>query len=95
MCVQIRLNKFVACRCEYNIRSSWHRLAVHLHRDLGVGGALGELLSPGHEGEDRLPVHEEELPPVDPRRVLDHELVAVVAVGVAAHLGEAMTMYYW
>ena len=44
-------------------------LAVHLGRDLGVGGALGELLAPGHEGEDRPPVHEEELPPVLPRLV--------------------------
>ena len=82
----------VICQIQLNILQY---LAVHLGRDLGVGGALGELLAPGHEGEDRPPVHEEELPPVDPRRVLDHELVPVVAVGVAAHLGEAMTMYYW
>ena len=86
MCVQIELNKFVACRCENNIRSSWHRLAVHLHRDLSVGGALRELLSSGHEGEDGLAVHEEELPPVNPRLVLQHKLVSVVTILVAAHL---------
>ena len=61
-------------------------LAVHLGRDLGVGGALTELLSDGHEGEDRLPVHEEELPPVNPRLVLQHKLVSVVTILVAAHL---------
>ena len=61
-------------------------LAVHLGRDLGVGGALRELLPDGHKGEDRLPVHEEELPPVNPRLVLQHKLVSVVTILVAAHL---------
>ena len=61
-------------------------LAVHLGRDLGVGGALGELLPDRHKGEDGLPVHEEELPPVLPRRVLQHKLVTNVTVSVAAHL---------
>ena len=60
-------------------------LAVHLGRDLGVGGALGELLPDGHEGKDRLAVHEEELPPVLPRLVLDDKLVSVVTVSVAAN----------
>ena len=62
-----------------------HRLAVHLHRDLGVGGALRELLPLGHESEDGLAVHEEELPPVLPRLVLDDKLVSIVTVRVAAH----------
>ena len=61
-------------------------LAVHLGRDLGVGRALGELLPDGHEGEDGLPVHEEELPPVNSGLVLQDKLVSVVAVSVAAHL---------
>ena len=61
-------------------------LAVHLGRDLCVGGALGELLPDGHKGEDRLPVHEEELPPVNSRLVLQHKLVSVVTILVAAHL---------
>ena len=61
-------------------------LAVHLGRDLGEGGALGELLSDGNKGEDGLPVHEEELPPVNPRLVLQHKLVSVVTILVAAHL---------
>ena len=60
-------------------------LAVHLGRDLSVGGALGELLPDGHEGEDGLPVHEKELPPVLPRLVLQHELVPDVTFSVAAH----------
>ena len=64
-------------------------LAVHLGRDLGVGGALGELLPDRHEGEDRLPVHEEELPPVNPRLVLQHELISIVTILVAAHLNIA------
>ena len=61
-------------------------LAVHLGRDLSVGGALGELLPDGHKGEDGLAVHEEELPPVNPFLVLQHELVSVVTIRVAAHL---------
>ena len=60
-------------------------LAVHLGRDLSVGGALGELLSSGDKGEYGLPVHEEELPPVNPRLVLQHKLVSVVTILVAAH----------
>ena len=64
-------------------------LAVDLGRNLGVGGALGELLPDRHEGEDRLPVHEEELPPVNPRLVLQHKLVSVVTILVAAHLNIA------
>ena len=61
-------------------------LTVHLGCDLGVGGALGELLPDRHKGEDGLPVHEEELPPVNPRLVLQHKLVSVVTILVAAHL---------
>ena len=45
-----------------------------------------ELLPPGDEGEDGLPVHEEELPPVNPRLVLQHKLVSIVTIRVAAHL---------
>ena len=44
-----------------------------------------EFLAPGDEGEDGLPVHEEELPPVLPRLVLDDKLVSVVTVRVAAN----------
>ena len=61
-------------------------LAVHLGRDLGVGGALAELLPDGNKGEDGLPVHEEELPPVNPFLVLQHKLVSIVRILVAAHL---------
>ena len=61
-------------------------LAVHKCSDLCVGGALGELLSNGDKGEDRLPVHEEELSSVDPRCVLEDKLVSVVTIGIAAHL---------
>ena len=61
-------------------------LAVHLGRDLSIGGALGELLSDGHKGEDGLAVHEEKLPPVHPHLVLQHKLVSVVTILVAAHL---------
>ena len=61
-------------------------LAVHLGRDLGVGGALRELLPDGHKGEDSLALHEEELLPVNPRLVLQHKLVSVVTILVAAHL---------
>ena len=49
-------------------------------------GALSELLSNRDKGEDRLPVHEEELHPVNPRLVLQHKLVSVVTILVAAHL---------
>ena len=73
----------VICQIQLNILQY---LAVHLGRDLGVGGALGELLPDGHKGEDGLPVHEEELPPVNSGLVLQDKLVSVVAVSVAAHL---------
>ena len=72
----------VICQIQLNILQY---LAVNLGRDLGVGRALGELLPDRHKGEDCLPVHEEELPPVLPRLVLDDKLVSVVTVRVAAH----------
>ena len=40
-----------------------HGLAVHLGGHLGVAGAVRKLVSPPDEGEDSLPLHEEELSP--------------------------------
>ena len=61
-------------------------LAVHKCSDLCVGGTLGELLANGDKREYCLPIHEEELSPVDPRRVLEDKLVSVVTIRIAAHL---------
>ena len=76
----------VICQIQLNILQY---LADHLGRDLGVGGALGELLPDGHKGEDRLAVDEEELPSVNPCLVLQHKLVTIVTILVAAHLNIA------
>ena len=66
-----------------------HYLAFHACCDLSVVGALAKLLPIGHEGKDRLSVHEEELSPVNLFLVLQNKLVSVVTILVAAHLNIA------
>ena len=73
----------VLCQIRWNIL---HYLASHACCDLSVVGALAKLLPIGYKGEDRLSVHEEELSPVNLFLVLQHKLVSVVTILVAAHL---------
>ena len=71
----------VICQIKLNIY-----LAFHEFCDLSVVGALGKLLPIGYKSKDCLSVHEEELPPVNPFLVLQHKLVSIVTILVAAHL---------
>ena len=66
---------------EKTILSSFFYLAGDAGSDLGVGGALGELLPPVDEGQDGLAVEDEELLP-DSCLLLDDELVPGVTARV-------------
>ena len=61
-------------------------LAVNLSCNFCVSSTFCELLALGDKGKDCLSFNKQELSSVDSSSVLDHKLVSIVTIWVAAHL---------